>query len=176
MGESENINLKEMLKEREKAYMEATGEMVAHFFLPLKQAVEEHIYNGNETKLVIQNLVPVPINLNYVSLILRAASYKVGDNISIHGDESKKTLEVTGENFWEFADTITMNVPITVLESADEATIYAYLEQMEIGDDTDDEEMQIPVDLDDADGDELGLDDAQKSLLSLYNSKSDSKH
>lgn len=174
---SKNIDIKNMLKQREKKYIQATNEIVSHFFYPFKEAIEKEIYNEKDTQLVIQNLLPIPSNLDYVNMVLRVTSYKVGDIISVPSEDSDqmpRKVEVTEKNFWYYADTIALNIPVSVLESADKKTIIAYLNQLDL---TIDDDI---LDFDDEnDNKELAegfneeeLDETQKSLLKLYNQES----
>lgn len=188
-----SYDIKKILKEREENYIKKTEEILMGFFQPLKKALEDVIYGGEKITIVIKGLRPITQNLNYISLSISAANYEIGDLVPVEKESEDNlfgdTEQITEENFWKFADTINLNIPISVLETKDETTMIEFLEEVY--------DHEIPIPDDDGESAETiedllkgktakkrseekdfinfdensELDDAQRTVFDLYNSK-----
>jgi hypothetical protein len=185
-------NIKKLLQEREKGYIQKTEEILLGFFQPLKGAIEDVIYYGEDVNMVIKGLKPISQNLNYISISLNVANYNVGDLIPVRDEEDsdtyQRTVEITEKNFWKFADLINLNVPISILETKDEEVIREFIGEIyknEIPVPEDEDAPEVIKNIlesaknsssDSEDATNLEMDDAQKSVYELYSSSKGSSH
>lgn len=172
-------NIKKLLKERELNYIKTTEQIVSGFIQPLKSAIEDVIYDGDDIEMAIKNVRPILQNLKYVSISLTTANYSLGDMIPVTDDESgavSKTIEITDENFWTLADNIDINVPVSVLETQDETVISDFLYDVYENDGpvplNDENNPQDIMDYDDIEEEASTyvneMDAAKKSVYNLY--------
>lgn len=180
MTETENdVSLKKLIEVREKTYLQFT-QKILEFFLPqFNQSVKRVLYDDNDIDILIKGVYPLIHNLNYVTIVAKVAQYSVGTTVPLLSPEGEigRDVEITKENYWDLADTITIHIPISVLETQDTETIEEFMREVK------NEDLEIPPEGEAAVGstksseafDESKLDSTQKQLLGLYNTKG-SKH
>jgi hypothetical protein len=185
-----SYDIKKLLKEREKNYIKKSEEIIMGFLQPLKKAIENVIYDGEDIQLVIKGVEPITKNLDYISLTLATASYSIGDIVPVRDDPEsdsfQRTVEIDEENFWSFSDTLNINAPIVILETKDEDTITEFLREIYHNDVPIPDDEETPQTVEDLlklsknkektksefeDFDEYkNMDDAQRKIFELYNS------
>lgn len=183
-----NVDLKELLREREKSYLEYTQKILEVFLPQLNESIQTVIYENNPVDILIKGVYPITDNLNYVSIVAKVSEMSIGDTVPIidENSNSSKQIKITKDNYWALADTLTLKAPISVLETQDTSVIAEFVSEVY------ENEMDLPVqedlygnNLDDltdvsddsgnGDFDDSGLDKAQQELLDLYNNNG-SKH
>lgn len=190
-------DIKRILKERESNYIKKTEEVLLGFFRPLKNAIQDVIYNGEDVQLVIKGLKPLTHNLDYVTITLSVAAYDIGDVIPVRDDPDsdsyQRTVEITEENFWSFADIISINFPISILETKDDDTIKEFVGEVYENDipipEDEGETAQTIEDLlegkpvkkrQESEFDEFDeyeqMDEAQRVVFDLYNTSKGTSH
>ena len=180
---SEELKIKEILKIREKNYLYCTQKILEKFLPQLKESIEEVVYENEEIDFLVKNVYPITENLNYISIISLIATYSMGDIVPVQLEEGgTKPIEVTEENYWNLADSLVINIPITVLESQDKDIIIEFLQEIydegnvvdDMHPDNDDKSANTKPDSSDFDSSEL--DEVQKKLLDINYSGNDKKH
>jgi len=188
---SSKVNLKKLFKKREQHYLATTQEILEVFLPPLSDAIKDVIYDGKPINILVKGVYPVIDNLNYISIIAKVSDFSIGDIISVIDDSNTENvaenvaedvtedIEITKNNYWKWASTITLNMPISVLETQDENAMMEFLN--EVYDEDSIETTFINEDgkiLDDETFDESKLDKTQQELLGLqvYGKNNGIKH
>lgn len=181
-GVNKELGIKEILKIREKNYLDCTQKILEKFIPQLIESVQEVVFDNEEIDFLVKNIYPITENLNYVSIVSSVATFSVGDIVPLQLEEGgSKPVEVTEENYWNLADSIVINIPITVLESESAATIKEFLREIYVeGNVMDDYDMESPESPPNSQKsskfDFSTLDEVQKKLLSINYSGNDRKH
>jgi len=185
-------NLKDLLKDREKNYLESTQKILEIFLPQLNESIQEVIYDGEPINILVKGIYPIVDNLQYVSIIVKVSQLDIGDTVDLVDDDGqKKELKITKDNYWSVADLITLNAPISVLETQDSSVISKFMreeyeENPELNDMVENENFLSDTESSDEnntqeniidDFDKSQLDNTQQKLLGLYNNKqSGNKH
>jgi hypothetical protein len=164
----------ELILKREKHYIQVTEQIFTIFNRELKQGIENALFDGQAIELYVNDIGIVPQNFRFVRVEGKLAKYDIGESLEI--DETK-SVDITLENFWDFADAFTIIIPVSLLDKPETEKIEEYLklvkenegnippsilESNKIESNNDKEFVQV----------ERELDDIQKMALKSLKSKS----
>ena len=114
----------ELILIREKHYLKITEKLFQLFSKELKQGMEEALYDGKNLELYVNDIGLVPQNFRFARIEGKIAKHDIGEKIHI---DDTKFIEITLDNFWDFADTFTIIIPVALLDEPEVSKIAKYL-------------------------------------------------
>lgn len=123
--------LLEIIKKREKTYIQHTEEAINMFLPALKTAFEHAFYDGKTVEMYVLDVSIIPQNFHFLKIEGQLITVNVGDKIETDSGE----IEVDVENIFDFARNFSVIAPASMLEDNDHEQIKDYL--LEVRDNND---------------------------------------
>lgn len=115
--------LLEIMRDREKVYVEKTEQAIEMFLPTLKKGMELAFFDSQEIELYVLDIFIVPTNFRFMRIEGKFITVSLGDKIKIDDN----LVEVDMENLWDFAKPFSVMIPASLLESGEAGDIAEYL-------------------------------------------------
>lgn len=115
--------LLELIKDREKSYVQNTERVIEMILPSLKEGLEKAFYNSENVDLYILDVGIVPQNFRFLRIDGKIITVDIGDKI----DVGEGQVEVDIENIWDFARQFSLIIPALLLDEKNSDQIADYL-------------------------------------------------
>lgn len=115
--------LLEIIKDREKSYVEKTEKAIEIFLPNLKKGMEIAFFDSKEIELYVLDVSILPQNFRFLRIEGKFITTSIGDKIKIDDE----LVEVDIENLWDFARPFSVIVPASLLDEGEPEDLSDYL-------------------------------------------------
>lgn len=116
----------EIIKNREKSYVEKTEEAINLFLPNLKRGMEIAFFESKQIELYILDVSILPQNFRFLRVEGKLITNFIGDKIEVEGE----TIEIDIENLWDFARPFSIVLPASLLDEGEAEDVSKYLIQV----------------------------------------------
>jgi len=121
----------EIIKNRERAYVESTERAIELFLPTLKAGLEKALFQSKNIEMYILDVSIVPQNFRFLRIDGKIITVNVGEKMKLEDE----VIEVDLENIWDFAKPLSVIIPASLLDEGDENAIADYFIKVRENDD-----------------------------------------
>lgn len=125
----------EIIKEREKTYVEKTEKAIEIFLPNLKRGMELALFESENIELYVLDVSILPQNFRFLRVEGKFITASIGEKIKVDDE----LVEVDIENLWDFAKPFSVIIPASLLDEGEAEDVAEYLTKVRENDD------KIPV-------------------------------